>query len=158
MVEFDEITWGKGGADYPPELLKNMRPDDEVMAYIRIVGKKRGCLNRKSEDTGNSRFIAITRERIVGTVETSTSEGGLFSKNKTEGAMTINIPLVKVTSIETSNSRTTQKSGCLSKTKKNVEYYLTINAQGSNLEIFTGGDSTVNDEFVRSFLEVSDYF
>ena len=83
---------------------------------------------------------------------------GVVNKNKVEKVRTINIPLVKITSIYTSNSKMTEKSGCLSKTKKRTECTLTINAQGKPIEFYTGPDSTVNDEFVRSFLEISDYF
>lgn len=153
---FQEITWGKGDTNYPPELLKNMRPDDEVMAFIRIVEKQRGCLSKKSKDTGNSSFIAITRERVVGTAQVSYETGGRFSKDRDWDIVTMNIPLVKITSIETSNSSETVK-GCLHKTQS-VSYSLRINAQGQTLSIYTGKDSTVNDEFVRSFLEISDYF
>lgn len=153
---FQEITWGKGDTNYPSELLKNIRPDDEVMAFIRIVEKERGCLKKKSKNTGNSSFIAITRERVVGTAEVAHEVGGRFSKDKDYEVVTMNIPLVKITSIETSNSSQTVK-GCLHKSKE-ISYSLRINAQGQSLSIYTGKDSTVNDEFVRSFLEISDYF
>lgn len=157
MAEFyNEVTVGRGGSDYPPELLKNMRPDDEVMAYIRIDGKMRGCLSKKSKDTGRVRFVAITRERVIGTIQKSVETGRFLKKFEKTGDMTINIPLVKITSLTTSSTKAEQ-SGCLSK-KSRMEYHLSINAQGEELKIFTGYDSTVNDEFVRSFLEISDYF
>ena len=156
MVQYNEVTIGTEGGNYPPELLKNIRPDDEVMAFIDIVGKERGCLRKKSKNTGDRQFIAITRERVVGTVLTVETDGGFFNKVKSESVSTINIPLVKVTSIETGSNKNTTK-GCLSKSK-DVEYYLILNAQGGDLKIKTGPDSRVNDEFVKSFLEVSDYF
>ena len=69
---------------------------------------------------------------------------------------TINIPIAKVTSITTTASASDSK-GCLSKSKTR-EYRLILNAQGQEFSAYTGVDSSVNDEFIRSFLENSDYF
>lgn len=156
-TSFNEITVNTGGGNYPPELLKNIRPDDEVVAFISIVNKEKGCLRKKAKETGNNTFLAITHERVVGTVESSEIVGGRFSKDKNSEVQTINVPIVKITSLTTTCSTNTIKSGCLSKSKE-VSYYLYINAQGHSLKCYTGKDSTVNDQFIRSFLEISDYF
>lgn len=156
-----DMTWGSNSSNgYPQELLKNIRPDDDVVAFIRIQSSDVGCLKKKPKKGSpvDTYFLAITRERVVGTAETK-SEGvktGLFSKASSLGSVTFNIPLVKITSIETSG-QTSQEKGCLSK-KNHAKYKLTINAQGDEITIYTGVDSSVNDEFVRSFLEISDYF
>lgn len=161
-MSYSEVTWGAGSLDtsnYPPEVGKNMRPDDEVVAYISIVGKNTtGCLRKKTYNTGNNNFVAITHERIIGTVQTSSVVEGSGRKTQTKTTTaTFNVPLVKVTSLTTSSSSMDIK-GCLKKSSKSKEYYLHINAQGDEISFYTGPDCTVNDQIIRSFLEVSDYF
>lgn len=154
MSSFNEVSWGTETTNYPPELMKNIRPDDEVVAFINIVEKK-GCLSKKAKKTGNRDYVAITHERIVGTVERVCEEGSFLKKSKSTTVYTFNIPLVKITSLETSGE--SSSGGCLNK-KSSPSYFFTINAQGSITKFYTGMDSTVNDQLIRSFLEVSDYF
>lgn len=149
-MSYNEVTWGGSNLSYPPEVEKNMRPDDEVVAYIQIVEK--GCLRKKA--TGNQNFVAITRERIIGTVQMVPDNGSLKKKEKEKEIYTFNIPLVKVTFLETVSQPT---FGCLNRAKGR-SFHLIINAQGYNIRFYTGPDSKVNDEIIRSFLEVSDYF
>lgn len=158
MAKQVEMTWGSNSSSgYPSELLKNMRPDDDVVAFIKIEERNVGCLKKKPKGhPTDSYFLAITRERVVGTVETRRKEKtGLFSSANHSNRITFNIPIVKITSITTSSSSV--QSGCLKKSN-NSRYELIINAQGDELAVYTGKDSSVNDEFVRSFLEISDYF
>lgn len=155
------VSWGTDNyGDYPPELTKNMRPDDEVRAFIRIENfQVKGCLKKKRAKNGPTQvhFLAITRERVIGTFEdTITTKSGRFSSSSSSFVSTINIPIAKVTSITTTASASDSK-GCLSKSKER-EYRLVLNAQGQVYSAYTGVDSTVNDEFIRSFLENSDYF
>ncbi len=161
-MSYSEVTWGAGSLDssnYPPEVGKNMRPDDEVVAFISIVGKDTtGCLRKKTQDNGNRNFVAITHERIIGTVQTLNVLEESRLKTKTETVtVTFNVPLVKVTSLTTSSS-STDVQGCLKKSSKSKRHYLHINAQGDEISFYTGPDCTVNDQIIRSFLEVSDYF
>ena len=151
----NEVSWGTNRTDYPAELLKNMRPDDEVVAFVNITEKSKGCLSRKTKNTGNSSFLAITHERVIGTAEVVSEEGSGLKKSRKRTVITFNIPLVKVTSLSTSSDSTT--SGCLKKSHDH-EYFFSINAQGSKTVFYTGKNSQVNDEIVKSFLEVSDYF
>ncbi len=154
---YNEVSWGTDSSNYPPEVSKNMRPDDKVVAFIEIVEKKKGCLRRKVKDTGNRNFVAITRERVIGTVELrSDRKEGMTKKIASRDTITFNLPLAKVTSLTTTSSSTEAK-GCLKK-HEDRENYLIINAQGDEIKFYTGPDCTVNDQIIRSFLEVSDYF
>ncbi len=156
-MEYNEVSWGTDSSNYPPEVSKNMRPDDEVVAFIEIVEKTKGCLRKKAKNTGNRNFVAITRERVIGTVDLrSDVKAGWSKKIAIQETITFNLPLAKVTSLTTTSSSSETK-GCLKKHEEH-ENFLIINAQGDEIKFYTGKDCTVNDQIIRSFLEVSDYF
>ena len=117
-------------AEYPKELTSQLKPDDAVVSYLPLKGK--------------GGFIAVTEQRLI--------FRSVFRNNNThvDTKETTNVPISKVSSITVIH----KKGGCMS--KEETGYFLKVNVQGGIYDLPVGKTSEAADEFVRTFLDLSE--
>lgn len=150
-----------GNPDSNDELLQQMRPSDEVVSYIEL---SYNFPNRKE-----SGFIAVTKERLIFKAialgdNTATLNNTLANNRGASAGMnlrfdfkeeTCNIPISKVTSMSKA-TESFEIKGCSSKQVEIISaFVLKVNAQGLQYNLFLGKNSSIADEFVRTFTSMT---
>lgn len=126
--------------EYPSALLSQLKPNDSVVAYLRLLSPKTGCLKPKIPEG----FVVITEQRVI-------VKGAEFnSESKVVTEFTTNVPISKVSSMTVIHK---QHKGCLN---KNQSYFLSLNIQGAQHDLFVGNTSETANEFVRTFVDLSE--
>ena len=135
--------------DYPSTLLSQMRPDDQVVSYLPLKKIQSGCMGTKEVNYG---FVAITNQRLIAQGIKYDNED-LKAKKQTIHDETVNVPLTKVSSMSVFHMET-PKGGCLG--GKIHAYTLNLNVQGGTYSFYVGTDNRAANEFVRTFLDITE--
>ncbi len=135
--------------NYPSALLNQMKPDDQVVSYLPLKKIQSGCMGTKEINYG---FVAITNQRLIAQGIRYDNEN-LKAKKQTVNDETVNVPISKVSSMSVFHMET-PKGGCLG--GKIHAYALRLNVQGGNYEFYVGPDNRAANEFVRTFLDISE--
>ena len=136
-------------AEYSEDLLKQMKPDDNVVYYqpLDTMELKKGCMGSSVKNIPGGGFIAVTERRLVIKCSALDANG-----NMTSTLQTINVPICNVSSVTV--SRKTFGGGCGSKPMSS--YVLIINVEGGFYNIYAGSTSRMADEFIKSFVDIQD--
>lgn len=130
-------------ADYPVDLISQIKPDDNIVSYLPLMRIVSGCLGQKSIPEG---YVAITEQRLI-------FKGVNYDDRGNRSETTTNVPISKVSAMSIEHSEM-GKGGCLGGTTH--KYFLNLNVQGGMYKFFIGTNSTTGQEFVRTFLERSE--
>lgn len=132
-------------AEYPSALMSQLKPDDNVVAYLPLKQVKGGCLGSKDVPGG---YVAITEQRVIANaIEYNDNKKDVKKGNYIE--FTTNVPVSKVSSMTVTHKQV--KGGCLSGTKQT--YWITLNIQGAQHELYVGQSPSTANEFVRTFVD-----
>lgn len=137
-------------------MLNQLKPGDTIVLFqaLDLYEIESGCLGPKQKIVPRGGFIAVTEQRlVVKASQLTTTTVGNNNVNWNAKTQTINVPVSKVSSV-TVEREEKMGGGCLS--TKSSAYVLVLNVQGGIYRIYTGENSTIADEFVRSYLDFED--